>query len=382
MLPMHQMQDFATPLTGGDTARGNETRSGETLTVLNVAYPLAPVGPDAVGGAEQILSMLDRALVQAGHRSIVIGCRGSSASGTLVEIPAENGVLDEAAKSRAQQAHRDAIAAARARWPIDVVHLHGIDFDAYLPDDGPTLVTLHLPLDWYPAAALRPTRGDLWLHAVSPTQQKTAPSDARLAAPIPNGVDIEALTLLQSKRDFALVLSRVCPEKGVHLALDAAKHADVPLVIGGKVYPYETHTRYFRDEVQPRLDGRRRFLGPLGFTAKRRILNAARCLVIPSLAAETSSLVAMEALACGTPVVAFPNGALPDVIEHGRTGFLVDTVDEMAQAILAAPSLDAETCRAEARRRFSLERMISSYMDAYQALARLGSGRQRFAATS
>ncbi|MER8633900.1 glycosyltransferase [Mesorhizobium opportunistum] len=365
---------------GGDAAYGTRTRPATTLTVLNVAYPLAPVGPDAVGGAEQVLSMLDRALVGAGHRSIVIGCRGSSASGTLVETPAENGVLDEAAKHRAQQAHRKAIAAARARWPIDVVHLHGIDFDAYLPDDGPTLVSLHLPLDWYPAEALRPARDDLWLHAVSAAQHKTAPPGARLAAPIPNGVDIEALNLLQPKRDFALVLSRVCPEKGIHLALDAAKQAGVPLVIGGKVYPYETHTRYFHDEVQSRLDGRRRFLGPLGFTAKRRFLNAARCLVVPSLAAETSSLVAMEALACGTPVVAFPNGALPDVIEHGRTGFLVNTVDEMAQAILAASSLDAETCRAEARRRFSLERMISSYMDAYRALAELGTDRRRFVA--
>jgi glycosyltransferase involved in cell wall biosynthesis len=199
---------------------------------------------------------------------------------------------------------------------------------------------------------------------------------------IPNGFDIEALNLLQPKRDFALVLSRICPEKGNHLALDAAKEAGVPLVIGGKVYPYETHMRYFRDEVQSRLDGRRRFLGPLGFTAKRRFLNAARCLVIPSLAAETSSLVAMEALACGTPVIAFPNGALPDVVEHGKTGFLVNTVEEMAQAIVAAPSLDAETCRAEARRRFSLERMISSYMDAYQALARLGADRRHLAATS
>ncbi|ESY63943.1 glycosyl transferase family 1 [Mesorhizobium sp. LNHC232B00] len=384
MLPMHKAPDtldeFAGPSMGGDAAYGTGTRPATTLTVLNVAYPLAPVGPDAVGGAEQVLSMLDRALVGAGHRSIVIGCRGSSASGTLVETPAENGVLDEAAKHRAQQAHRKAIAAARARWPIDVVHLHGIDFDAYLPDDGPTLVSLHLPLDWYPAEALRPARDDLWLHAVSAAQHKTAPPGARLAAPIPNGVDIEALNLLQPKRDFALVLSRVCPEKGIHLALDAAKQAGVPLVIGGKVYPYETHTRYFHDEVQSRLDGRRRFLGPLGFTAKRRFLNAARCLVVPSLAAETSSLVAMEALACGTPVVAFPNGALPDVIEHGRTGFLVNTVDEMAQAILAASSLDAETCRAEARRRFSLERMISSYMDAYQALAELGTDRRRFVA--
>ena len=351
-----------------------------TLTVLNVAYSLAPVGPDAVGGAEQVLSMLDQALVRAGHGSIVIGCQGSKAAGVLIETPAEPGVLDDAAKKRAQRHHRTAIEAARARWPIDVIHLHGIDFDAYLPDDGPTLVSLHLPLDWYPADALRPVRDDLWLHAVSVAQQRTAPPCARLVAPIPNGVDIDALSGRQSKRSFALVLSRICPEKGIHLALDAAKQAGVPLVIGGKVYPYETHTQYFHDEVQRRLDKQRRFLGPLGFIAKRRFLNAARCLVIPSLAAETSSLVAMEALACGTPVVAFPNGALPDVVRHGKTGFLVNDVDEMAEAIVAASRLDAEICRAEARQRFSLDRMISSYMDAYRALAGLGAVSRRFAA--
>lgn len=346
-----------------------------TLTVLNVAYPLAPVGLNAVGGAEQVLSALDRALVRQGHRSIVVACKGSSAAGTLVETPAETGALDETAKSRAQRAHRAAIAAARARWPVDVVHLHGIDFDAYLPDDGPTLVTLHLPLAWYPQDVLRPAREDLWLHAVSDAQQNTAPAGSRLIPPIPNGVDVDALNDARSRRNFALVLSRICPEKGIHLAIDAAKRAGVPLAIGGQLYPYQTHVQYFADEVEPRLDRRRRFLGPLGFCAKRRLLNCARCLIVPSLAAETSSLVAMEALACGTPVVAFPNGALPNVVEHGKTGFLVNDFDEMAIAIDAAGDLDSETCRAAARDRFSLDRMVSRYMDAYRALAKLGASR-------
>ncbi|WFP62181.1 glycosyltransferase [Mesorhizobium sp. WSM4904] len=346
-----------------------------TLTVLNVAYPLAPVGLDAVGGAEQVLSCLDRALVQQGHRSIVVACTGSSAAGTLVETPAETGALDETAKGRAQRAHRAAIAAARARWPIDVVHLHGIDFDAYLPDDGPTLVTLHLPLAWYRQEVLMPTREDLWLHAVSDAQQRTAPAGSRLIAPIPNGVDIDALYKPRLRRDFALVLSRVCPEKGIHLAIEAAKRARAPLAIGGQIYPYATHIQYFTDEVRPRLDRRRRFLGPLGFSAKRRLLNSARCLLIPSLAAETSSLVAMEALACGTPVVAFPNGALPNVVEHGTTGFLVNDIDEMAAAINNSAGLDNERCRADAQRRFTLDSMVAAYMDAYRALAKLGASR-------
>ena len=104
------------------------------LTVLSVAYPLAPVGPDAVGGAEQVLSALDRALVAAGHRSLVVACEGSNVAGRLLRIPAAGGKLDDAAQGAAQAAVRHVLASVQA----DVIHLHGIDFDTYLPPAGAT----------------------------------------------------------------------------------------------------------------------------------------------------------------------------------------------------------------------------------------------------
>src|SRR5918998_3405705 len=135
------------------------------LCVLSVAFPFAPVGDDAVGGAEQVLSQLDAALVAAGHRSIVVAQEGSCIAGTLVAVPAERGVLDEAARARAWTRHRQAIAEALRRWPVDLVHMHGIDFHAYLPPPGmPVLATLHLPPSWYPEEALQPRRPDTWLH--------------------------------------------------------------------------------------------------------------------------------------------------------------------------------------------------------------------------
>lgn len=347
-----------------------------TLTVLSVAYPLAPVGEDAVGGAEQVLCSLDRALVEVGHRSVVVAPGGSRVAGTLVPIQPETGPLDEAARRRAQGATRAAIAEARRRFRPDVVHLHGIDFPAYCPVDGPTLVSLHLPLDWYPAEAFRPRAG-LFLHPVSHSQASTAPAGGGLLPPIRNGVAADRFGGPFAKRSFVLNLSRICPEKGTHLAIEAAKRADVALLIGGEVFAYEVHRRYFDEEVAPRLDARRRFLGPVGWSRKRRLLAAARCLLVPSLARETSSLVAMEALASGTPVVAFPNGALPEIVDHGVTGFLVDGVAAMADAIGRVGGLDRAACQAAARSRFSRDRMVAETFELYD---RIASGRMERAA--
>src|ERR1700716_1243993 len=107
-----------------------------SLTILNVAYPLAPVGPDAVGGAEQILTALDEALVLAGNRSVVVACEGSVTRDVLIPTVPVQGPLDESAWALAQTRHRAAIRQALATYPVDLVHVHGLDFDQYLPPPG------------------------------------------------------------------------------------------------------------------------------------------------------------------------------------------------------------------------------------------------------
>jgi hypothetical protein len=265
------------------------------LTVLSVAYPFAPVGPDAVGGAEQILSAIDAALVRAGARSLVLACEGSQVAGKLLPVAVPEGSLTDETRTRVAERLRPEIEDIVAREHVDLVHFHGIGFARSLPDnDTPVLATLHLPPSWY------------------------APEVFALRRP--------------------------------------------------QVFPHPEHVRYFQEKIQPRIDPACFFIGPVTMPQKAGLLARARCLVVPSVVSETSSLVTMEALAAGTPVVALPKGALPDLIDHGRTGLLVNDVREMRDALLRAGSLSRDDCRREAEERFGQERMCARYLAAYERL--------------
>jgi glycosyltransferase involved in cell wall biosynthesis len=341
-----------------------------TLTVLQVAYPFAPVGRDSVGGAEQILAACNEAVVSAGYRSIVIACEGSQVKGDLISVPAVSRADDAGTRAEAHANHRSAIEAAISRFGVDLVHCHGIDFADYLPNEGPTvLVTLHLDPASYDRNALAPRRGGTFFNCVSQSQHARCPKIRNLLPPVENGVDVEWLRPdPEVQRTHALVLARICPEKGVHLAMEAAKKADIDLVIAGEVFPYADHQHYFTQQVKPSLDDRRVFVGPVGLEAKRKLLQSARCLLVPSLIDETSSLVAMEALACGTPVIAFRRGALSEIVADGLTGALVDHVEEMAAAIRHVAFYRAAVCVSAARRRFNAARMKRAYIGAYEHL--------------
>ncbi len=301
------------------------------MNILSVAYPLFPVGPDSGGGAEQILFLVERELVRSGHRSIVIAAQGSQVSGELIETPAFNSEITDDVRAHAHRVHLDCIQEALRRYSIDLIHFHGMDFHAYLPDTKvPKLATLHLPAQWYPSRVF--DLPGIELNCVSQAQADSAPAGRRLPV-IFNGIDLERYCAPQGTRKFLLWIGRICPEKGVHIALRIAHRLDLPMVVAGPVHPFRDHQKYFSEEVQPLLDNQRRYAGAVSLEQKIELLADARCLLLPSLVAETSSLVAMEAISSGTPVVAYRAGALPEVVEHAQTGFIVDSEDEMLDAV-------------------------------------------------
>jgi glycosyltransferase involved in cell wall biosynthesis len=336
------------------------------LTIIQVAYPFAPVSLDATGGAEQVVAMLDRGLAERGHVAIAIAAEESRTRGELLTVAAPDR-LDEEARRMGRQQVRARIREALERTHVDLVHMHGVDFHEYLPPEGvPVLATLHLPRSYYPDSIFRLSRPHTYLNCVSEAQRATFPGCENLMGTIENGIPLDLFPEEDLPREnYALAVGRICPEKGFHLAVDAAEKAGVPLWVAGRVFPYADHERYFREELLPRLRAPHRFLGPVGFARKLKLLSRARCLLVPSLVPETGSLAAMEALACGTPAITFHLGAPAAYVEHGRTGYVVQDVNEMAAAIGKCGESGRVECRARARSRFSADRMVSQYIELY-----------------
>jgi glycosyltransferase involved in cell wall biosynthesis len=335
-----------------------------SMTVLSVAYPLFPVSADSAGGAEQILYLLERGLVHAGHRSIVIAAAGSHLSGHLIEAPVSTGEITPSARKHAQQEHLARIEQALVHFPVDLIHFHGLDFHTYVPREPLAKVaTLHLPLAWYPPSAL--TDFDVRLCCVSESQAETAPNALKLPV-IHNGIDVDRYRADAPRRDYLLWLGRICPEKGTDIALRVARRLDLPLIVAGPVHSFAYHEKYFSEAVEPLLDRKRKHIGPIGLEAKIRLLSQARCVLIPSLERETGSLVAMEAISSGAPVIAFRSGALPEIVEDGVTGIIVASEDEMAEAVERSGEISSVRCREEALRRFNAARMVEDYLAFYR----------------
>lgn len=349
------------------------------MKVLYVAYPFAPVKEDTPGGAEQVLLALDRASEKYGFSSAVLARADSRVSGRLYEVPVIEGEINSAAKALIYDTIKKEIIWALETEKPDLLHFHGFDFGEYLPMSGPpVLVTLHLPIDWYDKKHFNIAREGLHFNCVSYSQLQSGFNIAGNVNVISNGVPVDELSRGEEpKGDYAVYLGRICWEKGTHLAIEAAKKAGIKLIIAGQVFNYFYHMEYFEKTVKPLIDGDKiKFIGTVNFEEKRKLLSAAKCLLQPSLASETSSLIAMEAISCGTPVIAFKAGALPEIVSDGLTGYIVNDADGMAEAIDKINNINPENCKAAALQRFSQDIMINNYISLYSRILKQSAARK------
>jgi glycosyltransferase involved in cell wall biosynthesis len=353
------------------------------VQVVLVSPPWYPVPPHGYGGVELVVGLLAGGLRRQGHTVHVLTAAGSTDPGAVTLAPRECGrhlgLDDERWFDLAYS--RAALDWVRRHSAEAVVHDHsgGIVLAALsgLSPEVPVIHTVHGPL----GAAQRHFYGGVGpeprLVAISHAQALSAP-ELPWCGVVHNAVDVDSLMVGRpvSRERYLLVLARICPEKGQHLAIEIARRSGMRLVLAGKVEATAASNRYYQSEIAPHLDGSRVVhLANVAGTEKAELLARAWALLAPLQWEEPFGLSMVEAMASGTPVLALRRGAAPELIEHGVTGFLADRADELADLVGSCPDLDPDRIAARTRARFSPDRMAADYASLYRELLEAGSGR-------
>jgi glycosyltransferase involved in cell wall biosynthesis len=335
------------------------------LRVGLIAPPWVAVPPAVYGGTERVVDQLARGLVAAGCEVVLFTTGDSTcpverrwryprALGTVADLAAEFGHVE--------QAYRDLAG-------VDVIHDHtltGPTTPEMLPSEVPVVTTAHGPFTpelrgLYGRAADRVS-----LVAISHAQRRSAP-EIPVAAVIHHGINVCEFPFGRGDGGYVLFLGRMHPDKGAHRAIAAARAAGRRILLAAKMWE-PAERQYFRECVEPSLGPDAVYVGEVAGRQKLGLLAGAEALVNPIRWPEPFGLVMVEALACGTPVVTFPEGAAPEIVDDGRTGFLCADEHDLAAKLAGVGDLDRSVCRAAAEARFSTARMVDDHLVLYRRL--------------
>jgi glycosyltransferase involved in cell wall biosynthesis len=266
--------------------------------------------------------------------------------------------------------HAAAVGEILENLDVDLIHDHTLAGPLLARGrDLPTVHTVHGPVIGEPGEYYRRLGDSVQLVAISDAQRATAP-DLNWSATVHNAAHVEDFPYREGKQDWVLFLGRATPDKGMHLAIDAARAVGLPIKLAAKCTE-PSERAYFEAEIRPRLGAGVEWLGEVGGETKKELLATARCLLFPICWEEPFGMVMIEAMACGTPVVALRRGSVPEVVSHGTTGLICDHPDELPAALHAIQAIDPAECRKHVLTRFHPDTMAAGYENAYRhALAR------------
>ena len=326
-----------------------------------------PVPPSGYGGIEWIVSLLADGLADAGH-DVTLFASGDSRTRAKLDAVFERAPSDRIGQTFWELQH--ALNCFARHDDFDVIHDHtglmGLAIGGLLPT--PLVHTVHGPVagqpgDVYEQVVRMAPRAKLV--SLSLSQRAPRPHLPWLAT-VPNALDLSFYPFKPNRGDYLLFLGRMSPDKGAHRAVAIALETGLPLKLAGKcAEPAERE--YFDAYVKPHLGPDREYVGEVSHGEKVELLQHARATLFPISWEEPFGLVMIESMACGTPVIATRHGAVPEVVDHGRTGIVVGEWREMEDVLEDADALDPHVLRREVEERFTPERMVGDYLKAYEA---------------
>lgn len=343
------------------------------MRIAQVAPLYESVPPRLYGGTERVVHFLTEELVRRGHDVTLFASGDSTTRARLVAPRITSLRLDGADSVEATVAHAlefELLAQRVERGAFDVIHVH-CDQSVWpmlrrLP--VPHVTTLHGRLDLPSLRPLFTAFSDFPLVSISDSHRMPAP-DAHWEATVHHGLPVTLFECGPGDGGYLAFLGRMSPEKRPDLAIEIAERVGLPLKMAAKVDGADRE--YFASVVEPRLRQSRyaEYIGELDDAGKNEFLGSARALLFPIDWPEPFGLAMIEALACGTPVIAFDRGSVPEVIRHGVNGFIVNSVEEAVRAVESLHVIDRADCRADFEERFSASRMARDYLDVYTRVA-------------
>jgi glycosyltransferase involved in cell wall biosynthesis len=339
------------------------------MRIAVVAPPWTPIPPPLYGGIELVVDQLATGLLAAGH-DVTLFATGDSTSAVPIKW-----VLPEAEGMRIGMAvpeMRHVLFAYKSITEYDIVHDHTIvgPFYAERYPGIRVVTTIHGPFNEELTDLYRVLAPRVPIVCISNAQRQAAP-DLQVARVIHHGIDASAFVegdgMGDDEGEYVLFLGRMSPDKGAHRAIEVARKAGVRILLAAKMRePWERS--YFEEYVEPHLGEHAVYLGEVSHELKLELLRRARALLFPIRWNEPFGMVMLEAFASGTPVIAFPEGAAPEVIEDGVTGFLCDDEAAMAEAVGRLSEIDRSACRSAVEGYFSTRRMVAEHVELYEQL--------------
>ncbi len=340
------------------------------MRIAQIAPLIEAVPPLLYGGTERIVSYLTEALVRLGHEVTLFASGDSRTTAELVACAPRALRLDRSAQDPVPP-HLIMLDEVRRRSrQFDILHFHVdlLHFPLFRDIAGKAITTLHGRLDLPQLQPFYERFAEFPLVSISDDQRRPMPPVSWVGT-VYHGLPVELLRFTDEPTgNYLAFLGRISPEKGPDRAIEIARRAGIPLRIAAKV---DTADRdFFERRIRPELkDPCVEFIGEITEAQKSDFLGNARALLFPVDWPEPFGVVVIESMACGTPVIAFRRGAVPEILEDGLTGFVADSVDEAVQAVARLDGLDRRQIRSRFEQRFSADRMARDYLAIYQKTA-------------